>query len=193
MHRFIYIAVIFLTGCTMGIWSKSYQYEHIDGFYVNKERGELLVSSSKNGYIFPIDRELADTLILSRRIVFEPSLEDFSIDRENNVTGGLSLAISEKGLKKNVRSELGNLGFKPDKSGSRLTIERILQGKRYELEGQLPLRKLEQPISVRYTAPDSYAVVAGKIVATPAAITIDAAVTVPIVLYMWTLTNLLGP
>ncbi len=179
MHRFIYIAIIILSGCTTALLAPDYQEEWIDGFYVNEERGELFVSARNSGYIFRIDQEFREVLRFSRTTQFSPLFGNFSIDRKNNITGTLSLVLIDDGLGKEGLLKLEGLGFKEDELLRKLRMSRELKGKRYEIEGELPLEKLKKKRRVMIAVPDSYSVLAGKIIATPATITFDGVVSVP--------------
>ncbi|HEB59917.1 MAG TPA: hypothetical protein ENJ01_11890 [Gammaproteobacteria bacterium] len=179
MRKFILLVVLVLPACTMGLWETSRESVWIDGFYVNRERGELLVSTRDGGYLFPIDDELARMLLLSRRIEMRPEFRGFAIDRENNVSGKLTLVIIDPDLSQEDRAVLKGIELHTYGDG-RPAYSRQLEGKRYEIEGELALLKLDKPLEVIVTVPDSYVVAAGKIIATPVTVVIDIA-TVPVV------------
>ena len=184
--RTITIILLFsLGGCTMILWEPSHkQQEFISGFYVNTERNELLVAGRGNGYIFQIDSHLADALLLSRTIPFRPKFEDFKIDREHRVSGTLKLILMDSEINESLASNLTKIGFEYERISQKQTLTKQLSGKHYEIEGDLPLVKLEKEYAVTIVQPDSYSKVASKIIATPATITFDAVVVVPASLFV---------
>lgn len=100
MRIILQVILIILSGCTTtALWESYTRFEWIRGFYVNKDRGELLVLTRNNGYVFPVDQEFGDTLLLSRRITFKPVFMGFAIDRKYNVTGTFSLTLCEQNSK----------------------------------------------------------------------------------------------
>lgn len=171
---------IFMFGCTNQVWSPAYKEESIVGFYVVPERNELLVSGKDSGYIFPIGEEFEEILILSMKISFEPILKDFILEKNNTVSGVVTLMASEKNISQEEESRLYQLGFKKS-TFIRDVIECSvkIKGYRYSLEGDMPLKKFAKPYSLRVAQPDSGFDVARKIVSTPGAVVIDAAVVLP--------------
>ena len=196
MHKYLLAIVIILSGCTTkALWEPEYTTEYAEGFYYNKERKELLVSSATNGYIFDIDQKFGEALILSRSILFKPKFDDFALDRENSITGTVSLILYDKNISEKDLGRLKSLGFKT-KNTHRLEIAREIKGKRYQIDGKLPFEILEKPLAIKIAAPDSYTQVAGKIIVSPATITIDAAgyiVAAPIIAFMMVITEVAGP
>lgn len=180
--RTITVALVFiLGGCTMMLWDSEDKEEIISGFYINTEDNRLFVAGQNNGYLFQIDRELSDALVLSRTVLFRPEFEDFKIDRKHRVSGTLKLILMDSEINESVSSNLTRIGFKNDQDIQRKVLTKKLSGSHYEIEGDLPLAKLKQKYVVRIAQPDSYSDVAGKIIATPATIAIDAVVIAPTV------------
>jgi hypothetical protein len=178
---FLAVLILMLSGCTAALWNPDYRTEYVSGFYVNIESRELLVSTRDTGYIFPADDDLIESMLLSRRVQFEPEFRAFQIDRNNSVSGILILHHSGR-VEDPLESELENIGFYRNSRG--MQLHKKLVGKRYTIVGDLPLVKLEKEYPVQVTYLDSYTEVAGKIVATPATITYDAIVYVPASLWI---------
>jgi len=159
------------------------QIVKITGFYVNAESEELLVSSMDDGYVFPIDMKFAETLQLSRTFLFKPYFHNFEIDEKHNVTGRLKLVVVEKNLTETQEQKLKELGFTRNRLlylSDDLTFSKELSGKRYKIEGDLPLEKLEKGYSVQVSEAESVVVSAGRIIATPAKIVIGTVAAVPL-------------
>jgi len=196
MRKLLLVTVIILYGCTTkAMWEPEYRSEQIDGFYYNNDRKELLVSTRSSGYIFQVDQKFGEVLALSRRITFKPMFDKFILDRENSVTGTVTLTLYDKNINNQDINKLKSLGFKSGYA-NKLKMVRQLQGSRYKIDGKLPFERLEKTLTVKIVVPDSYTKVAGKIIASPVAITLDVAgyiVVIPIIAYMMVITEVAGP
>jgi len=190
------IIILALSGCTIKLWQPDYDAEYVSGFYANVERNELFVSTNDTGYIFPVDDETIEIMLLSRRVDFTPNFEKFYIDRQNNVSGTLTL-VTDGDVDYSLKSQLTTLGFAElptaGNMGHVMKLQKKLSGKRYTIEGELPLVKLEKEYLVVVAYQDSYTEVAGNIVATPAAIIIDAVVVVPTTFLIFGLISVSAP
>ena len=182
MYRSVIVAVLLLTGCTTTLWSPNYQEVWINGFYVNVETNELFVTTRDDAFLFPIDEKFSKALMLTREAAFYPRFQDFKITKDNEVTGRVSLVFIEPDASDSFIKELRFLGFISDPSISDmyLSMSERIKGERYTVEGEVPLEKLEDEYRVTVERPDTFSETAGKIIATPATITIDAVVTVPL-------------
>lgn len=179
MIRLLFVVLTsLLVGCTIALWTPERDFETIVGFYVNKERHELLVATQREGYLFTIESGLGESLLLSRRIKFRPEFKDFAVDRENRINGTFTLIANKRDLGDEDIALLESVGFKRTDQFI-WSLTRHLQGRRYEIQGDLPMEKLAKGITVGIKKPSSYTRTAGQIIATPAALTIDAVVTVP--------------
>ena len=181
MHRIMLIAVVFLAGCTTALWMPDYKQERVNGFYVKRDTGHLFVTTTDTAYIFSIDREFGEALLLSREVDFYPKFEDFRLDKENRVTGEVSLSLRGGEPSEQMLARLSALGFKEEGVPQALTLTRKIEGRRYMIEGELPLEKLEDELVVFVAQPRTFSETAGKIIATPITIAWDAIVTVPAV------------
>lgn len=178
--RLAYVIVFLsLTACTAELWSPRYAQENIYGFYINPNQSSLLVSTDKHAYLFSIGDRTEKVLMISRRITFSPEFVDFKLDKEQNISGTLRLTQVQKELSQEEMSQLHALGFVTHQFFKTLSLDIPLAGTRYEVEGELPLTKLDTPHKVIIAQPDSFSQLAAKIIATPAAITIDTLVVVP--------------
>ena len=193
MHRAIYILVFFFAGCTAALWAPDYEEERVNGFYLNQENGDLVVTTVDSAYIFPSESRLGEALLLSRKASFYPMFDDFSISKENVVTGSVSLVFIGVNPESEISDKLTELGFKVDPIINRLQLTEQVQGRKYLIEGVLPLEKLEKEYSIMVAQPAEAIETAGKIVATPATIAYDAVVTVPAVFLMATVMALGSP
>jgi hypothetical protein len=175
MYFRVFILSLLLSGCTSQLWQAPNYEEKITGFFGVKNEDLLIVTGQKFSYVFEANQNLKDTLILSRSIEFNPRYNGFKLDEHNNVVGTLSL-ISFKATQK---KKLSSLGFIEDKYGN-MEIKLQLKGKRYLVEGSFPFVELEDDHYLLVETPESGIATAGKIVATPATVAIDAMAAIPI-------------
>ncbi len=196
MNKFIIFTVLFLSACTtQSLWENKPTTEYIDGFYYNKARNELLVSTGDNGYIFKVDNNFGDALIQSRKINFRPVFYDFIVDENNVITGSINLILSDKSINSKTINKLKKLGFQTGDSKN-LHLTRFIKGKYYKIPDNLPLKKLDKKLAVKITKPESYVEQTGKIIATPATLLVDAVgyiITIPIIGMMMVITEVAGP
>ena len=181
MKRLFVVIFLLLTSCTAALWSvPEYKDEYLNGFYVNSEMHSLFVTTEQRGYLFPISKDLEEILLLSRTISFRPEFSDFKVNRNHDVTGRLTLILTEEKLSREKLSLLRQLGVRQDNSrGKSIYFSILLQGSQYVIDGDLPLVKLENQYKISIEQPESFANTARKIIATPVAITIDAVVVLP--------------
>lgn len=185
MHRIIFLALFFLNGCaTPSLWRTDSEVMYITGFYVNKESNQLFVAADNTGFLFPIDAEFGEALLLTRKVEFLPYFEDFKIDARNRVQGSVRLALKEPNPTDELRAKVQSLGFGATKPNGSLSLTRVIKGERYIIEGDLPLEKLDKWYSVRVERPDGFVEVTKKVVATPLAVTFDTVVVVPAMLFL---------
>lgn len=189
MNRLTVVILLLLTSCTAALWhGPSYKTEYLNGFYVNKDIHVVLASTEKQGYLFPISTEVEKILTLSRYISFQPTFNKFKVNHNHEVTGWLTLKLFEDNLPKKDLDILLKLGFeKKYLHDNNLYFDVRLKGKQYNLEGNLPLVKLENNYKVIVEQPESFSGTAGKIIATPIAIAFDAVVVLPASFFLATL------
>ncbi|RXF01310.1 hypothetical protein [Pseudoalteromonas sp. PS5] len=175
------LAILIISGCTTALWAPEYKKEMIDGFYVKSDTGELFVTASDSAYLFEINKNFGEALILSRKIEFYPSFNDFELKKDNTIVGNVSLTLLSDEPSLEIETHLLSLGFKKDKLLKRLKLTEKVEGKRFIVQGDLPLEKLEKSQRISIAQPSTFSQTAGKIVATPATIVIDSVVVVPAV------------
>ena len=173
--RVFFIAFIFLTGCTSQLWKTPNYHERITGYYGVKDKDLLIVTGEQFSYVFEASEQFKSVLAESRKTEFSPRYEAFRLNEDNTVTGVLTLFV----YKPQDVARLAKLGFKKDKSGN-MKIDFQLKGKRYKVEGNFPFEQLEDEHFVRVETPESGIAKAGKIIATPATVTIDAIAVIPV-------------
>lgn len=173
--------ILFISGCTTALWSPTYKEELVDGFYVKSDTNELFVTSLSSAYLFEIDKSFGEALILSREINFYPSFNDFKLNKDNTIEGFVSLTLVNDQPSSALEAKLVALGFERDKLLKKFRFTKKVKGKRYLVEGSLPLEKLEKSQRIAVAQPSSFTEAAGKIIATPATIVIDSVVVVPAV------------
>ncbi len=193
MSRSICIMVFLLAGCTTALWAPDYKEVRVNGFYLNQENSDLVITSVDSAYIFPSESRLGEALLLSRKASFYPVFDEFSISKENVVSGSVSLVFIGVNPDAEIAEKLDELGFKEDPIINRLQLTEKIEGKRYLIEGALPLEKLEKEYTLMVAQPAEAIETAGKIVATPATIAYDSVVTVPAVFLMATVMALGSP
>lgn len=179
MYRAILIILLFLTGCTTSLWAPNYEEEWVNGFYVNQETNELFVTTRDTAYVFPIESKFGEAVLLTRSADFRPMFEDFNVNDKNQVIGIVSLVLIEPNASESLMTKVKALGFKNDELINKPQLSKEIRGKRYTIEGELPLEKLEKEYRIMVEQPRTLTETTGKIVATPATITIDAIVSVP--------------
>jgi hypothetical protein len=173
-YRVFLIILIFLSGCTSQLWKTPGYHEKVTGFFGVKGKDLLIVTGQKYSYVFEASQQFKDVLTVSRTTEFDSRFKNFKLDKDNNITGSLSL-VAYKPTNINKLTELGFVQTKYDS----MKIEFELIGKRYIVEGSFPFEKLEDNHFVLVETPESGVAKAGKIVATPAAVTIDAMAVIP--------------
>ena len=181
MKRLLILLFLFLAGCTAVIWNEpKSKVEYLNGFYVNKDIHVVLASTEKQGYIFPISNEIEKILSLSRYILFHPVFDNFKIDRDHNVTGNLTLILAEENIQQTDLNILQKLGFRRNKlQNDKLVYSVVLKGKQYDIDGSLPLVKLEHKYKIIIDQPVLFSSTASKIIATPVTIVFDTFVVLP--------------
>lgn len=179
MNKVILLLAIFLTSCTTSLWAPDYRTEYIDGFYINQTTNELFVSTDVSAYLFPISGEFAEALRLSREIEFGSYFSAFEVDKNHQVSGTANLMLRSEDPSQEVLETLSKLGFKKAQYVPALEISEALAGRRYVVDGDLPLEKLAKKITIRVMQPKSFAGSVRRILATPATIVVDSVVVVP--------------
>ncbi|MCF2859496.1 hypothetical protein L1286_18580 [Pseudoalteromonas sp. SMS1] len=181
MSKYLMVLVLFISGCTASLWEAKYQKENLNGFYVKSDTQELFVTTTETAYLMGIDPQFGEALKLSRQVEFIPSFDEFKLDSQNRVQGRVTLTLRDQTLPLSLVSRLESLGFVKDDEQQQLTLTRKVSGKRYLIEGTLPLEKLDKEYPIMVAQPQTFTQTAGKIIATPVTITIDTVVTVPAV------------
>ncbi|KZN39747.1 hypothetical protein [Pseudoalteromonas luteoviolacea] len=181
MYKYLIMLVLLISGCTASLWEPEYQRESLNGFYVKSDTRELFVTTTETAYLLAIDEAFGEALKLSRQVEFIPHFDDFKLDSKNRVKGSVTLTVAEKELSPKLVSHLESLGFTKNNPEEKLQLKRQVTGKRYLIEGELPLEKLQNEYPILIAQPRTFTQTAGRIIATPATITIDAVVTVPAV------------
>lgn len=183
-YRKCLIVLIFLSGCTTSkLWDTPAYNERVTGFFGVKDKNLLIVEGDKYSYVFEANQQFKDVLTASRIHAFIPKYKKFKLDVDGNVTGTLSL-VSYRTADIN---ELTRLAFTKNKDGD-MQIDFELKGKRYIVEGSFPFEKLGDRHYVSVETPESNIIAtAGKIVVTPATVTIDALMVIPVVAMYTTL------
>lgn len=193
MYRILLVLCIFLPGCTAALWESQYSKEvNVNGFYVNQETNDIVVTSMDTAYLFPSEAQLGQALILSRDVEFSPAFKNFSLSKSNIVRGNITLVLVEEKPTPALIERLRALGFEEEPTTQRFQLARNIQGKRYTIEGELPLETLDRQYTIKVDQPSGPIETAGKVVATPAAITFDAVAILPSALLLATLMSLAG-
>lgn len=199
MYRILIMLCVLLAGCTSHLWDDDTQRQRViavDGFHVNQETNDLVVTSSSDAYLFPSQERLGQALMLSRDVEFIPKFRNFSLSRSNEVTGSVVLTLNEENPSDELVGQLNALGFERNSQTNRLTSVYHISGERYTIEGELPLEKLENDYEIRMSQPRGAIETARKVAATPFAITFDAAFTalvIPVVALGSVTTLIAGP
>lgn len=197
MYRVVIVLCIFLAGCTTKLWEpKPERVVAVNGFYVNQETNDLVVTTRREAYLFPSQQRLGQALMLSREIEFLPEFSGFSLSSANVVTGSIKLTLHEQNPSAELISQLTALGFTKNSVTDSFQLIREIRGERYTIEGSLPLEKLENEYQVRMSMPRGPIDTAGRVIATPVAITFDVAATavvIPLYALFAVSQGLLGP
>ncbi len=197
MYRVVIVLCIFLAGCTTKLWEpKPERVMAVNGFYVNKETNDLVVTTRREAFLFPSQQQLGQALMLSREVEFLPEFSGFSLSSANVVTGSIKLTLHEQNPSAELVSQLTALGFTKNPVTDSFQLIREIRGERYTIEGSLPLEKLENEYQVSMSIPRGPIDTAGRVIATPVAITFDAAATVvaiPLFALFAVSQGLLGP
>ncbi|MCG9731862.1 hypothetical protein L1D44_18905 [Shewanella sp. Isolate13] len=173
--RSLLICAILLAGCTSRLWQPPSYDEKVTGFYGVKDKEILIVTGQEYSYIFDASDQFKDVLKASRKVDLRPKYTKFKIDSDNNVTGHLRLLSYNS----DDKSVLSNLGFNENEFGN-MEMNISLKGQRYIVEGDFPFEKLEDDHYVKVEIPENGIATVGKIIVTPAAVTIDAAAIIPL-------------
>lgn len=181
MFRFGFLVLSFslvvsvISGCTSQMWQAPTFQEKILGYYGAKKDKKLIVEGQQYSYIFDATEQLIDVLEESRTTSFDPYYTDFKIDENNQVTGQFQLMARGTPDKEKLKA----MGFFENKFNN-MVIEVALQGKVYQLEGEIPLQKLANDHYVLVQTPESGIATVGKIIATPVTLTYDAGMVIPV-------------
>lgn len=124
---------------------------------------------------------LSYILTSSQGFDLKPVFWDFALDSENNVSGRLQLVVWKKPLTDEKSAELRKLGFSKMSDFSAFSFEQIIEGKKYAVDGEIPLEALEVKYTVPVAQPSTSSQSLGKLLASPATIAYDAVVVVPAV------------
>ena len=192
MKTQIIMAALFLVlvGCTTtrDLWKQPTYKEKITGFYWADKENQLIGTGDKYAYATTVDEELKRAINLHQTIDMRMGLFDTELDRKNNFTTTLTLYTNKKEheLTKSELSMLNDAGFAAKRSVHGLSLTKSLIGTRYLLEGTPKKSSFEKPYVVKIKEPQTYAGTAGKMVATPFALTYDTFVVAPMVLMVLT-------
>jgi len=178
----IWIALLLLSGCTVGLWQDDYYKEQLNGFYLTSEKNHFIVAGSKYSYVFDIDNQFADILLTSRSIEYTPLIYDFMLDVNNNISGKVIFRVRSEKLSEEDVKTITKLGFYAV-NDSLFRYSDKLSGKIYKLEGELPFMPLEDKHIIRVRKTPGVLLSAGKIAVTPATLAFDAFVIIPILMY----------
>ncbi|WP_447528063.1 hypothetical protein [Vreelandella sp. TE19] len=197
MYRLLIVLCIFLAGCTTKLWEeKPERLVSINGFYVNTETNDLVVTTRREAYLFRGQQQLGQALILSREVEFQPEFKHFSLSSSNVVTGVITLKLREETPSAELTNRLAALGFTQNTTTDRYQLIREVRGERYTIEGDLPLQKLENEYQVLMSMPRGPLDTAGRVIATPVTVTFDAAtaaVFVPLYALLMLSQGIFGP
>lgn len=180
------LAFALLSGCITSVWSPEYTEIPVDGFYVNQESCQILVSTKSRALVFDNECALGSALLASRRHTFIPTYHHMRITRDNRITGEISLTYVGSTATPDQLEALEAAGFTKRDNQRFLSLTEEIDGRLYNVEGELPLQKLEKTHIITVALPRKPGKAIESIIATPAAITIDAAVTVPAVFLLIT-------
>ncbi len=185
MRLIILFIVTIISGCTTSnMWNSSSYSEQtikITGFYVNKEKTALLVSSLDGGYFFPIDKQFAEVLLLTHEIHFLPEFTDFSMNLDKSkIVGKLTLHLSDN-VNANKVKKLQALGV--NFNNGKLKFSRKLKGKYYLINKDLKLEKMRSSYSITVLTQRGFSNFE-KVAFTPATAVADVLVA-PIIVFIW--------
>ncbi|QOL25813.1 hypothetical protein LP316_00360 [Thalassotalea sp. LPB0316] len=166
---------LLMSACTTQMWQAPTFEEKILGYYGAKQDKKLIVEGQKYSYIFDATEQVIAVINESRNTAFDPYYTDFKIDENNQVTGQFQLIARGNPDKEKLRA----MGFFENKYKN-MVIEVALQGKVYQLEGEIPLQKLTKDHYVLVQTPESGVATVGKLVATPVTLTYDAGMVIPV-------------
>lgn len=201
MYRvLIFILCMFLSGCTTSqLWQPQPDYiAQVNGFYVNKETSDLVVTTEIYAYLFPSQQQLGQVLMLSREVEFTPEFNNFSLTSSNVITGKIKLTLLDEKPSTELINQLTAAGFmKRDVNGrDRYQLVREVRGERYTIDGELPLEKLENEYPVRMSMPRGGLDTARRVVVTPFTLAFDATagvIAIPFMAYYSVIFHLYGP
>lgn len=172
----LFLCAIILSGCTSQVWQAPNYKEQITGFYGVENKPFIIVTGKTYSYIFDAPASLKQVLQESRKTEFIPRYENFKLDKNNNITGVLKLIAYDV----EDPAALEQLGFIKNSQFGSQEFSVALTGKRYTVEGDIKLEKLEDEHFITVETPTSGIATIGKIIATPAAIAIDASIMIPV-------------
>lgn len=171
---------LLLSGCTTALWGPQYRHETISGMYLDRKENKLYALSAEHGYVFKVDDSFERILVLSRSLTFTPYLRDFSLSKDNALTGTVQLYINTEKVSDLQKSELISLGFKrAEMSESVLIFETRISGTNYDATGNIVFDTFKKGIHVGIALPRGGAETAQKIILTPGAVAVDATITLP--------------
>ena len=132
---------------------------------------------AQNGYLLKIDDNFERILILSRSLHFTPYFENFRLLEDNSLEGNIKLTIFSNKISQDQRKELLSLGFIPSQIPYEiLTYTTRLNGTRYQTEGDISYKKIEEKITIDIALPRRGTETAYKMLLTPGAVATDASI-----------------
>lgn len=179
MIRLVLLALL-LSACTASVWRPETTSDRVTGLHLNQDTQQLVVTTRNDAFVFPIEENFREAMALTRQHPFHPKFSDFQLDDQNNISGTVSLIYHGRSQNPVLLQRLAALGFRLLEGPQQYRqLDTRISGKRYLVEGELPLERLEREYFVRIAQPIGGSPQAGRIIATPAAITVDAVVTAP--------------
>lgn len=179
MRIITFLVFLLSSGCTASLWRPEHVSIPVDGFYVNEDNCQILVSAQEKALVFDNECDLGKALALSRDQVFFPEFHNVRITRDNRLRGQISLTLMSPSPSYELLDTLSGIGFVDSEEKKELVMIEDLEGRLYNLEGSLPMQKLDKTYHIAAAIPRKPSDIARNIIVTPAAITIDAVVTVP--------------
>lgn len=193
MIRYLLVLCLLLSGCTTALWAPNYKAVEIEGFYVNPEAGDLIVTSTNIAYIFPVEEGFIQAVNLSREVAFTPYFKDFAVDEKGEVNGIITLVFLDESRSSEVVQRLKAIGFEQSPHNTKgWQLSSKLRGNMYQLEGEIALEKLEKTYVVSVAQPRTMSETIGKVIATPVTVAYDAVVVVPTTLIVFAFAGLMN-
>lgn len=163
---------LLLQGCVTDLlWKERSYSENVTSILISQDGQYLVFIGKAHHYIFAAPPALVATLGAPFRPSVEARLSTFRVDREEVITGKVSLDVDAK-LPEQHRAAVAGLGYVQPREGAAWQLQLELVGQRYpngdlKLDAAASSTDLRESLYVQINEAHSTGAIAGKVLLTP--------------------------